>query len=67
MVDELDISKNGKYKNNGFIFEFIWTLFFRHILKFVYYFRYLLSICFHVCYKNYIFNVLENIKVTNTK
>ena len=61
MVDELHISKNRKYENNCFSFVFVWTLFFRHILKCVF-FRYSLSICFHVCYKNYIFNVLENKK-----
>ena len=40
MVDELYISKNRKYKNNCSSFEFVWALFFRHILKCVYYFRY---------------------------
>ena len=33
MVDELYISKNRKYKNNCSSFEFVWALFFRHILK----------------------------------
>ena len=40
MVDELYISKNRKYKNNCSSFEFVWALFFRHILKCVCYFRY---------------------------
>ena len=63
MVDELYISKNRKYKNNYFSFMFVWTLFFFcHILKSFYYFRYFLSIRFHVCYKNFIFNDSENIK-----
>ena len=62
MVDELYISKNRKYKNNCSSSEFVWALLFRHILKRVYYFRYFRSICFHVCYKNYIFNALDNIK-----
>ena len=39
MVDELYISKNRKYKNNCSSFEFVWALFFRHILKCVF-FRY---------------------------
>ena len=62
MVDELYISKNRKYKNNCSSSEFVWALLFRHILKRVYYFRYFRSICFHVCYKNYIFNALDNMK-----
>ena len=63
MVDELYVSRNRKYKNNCSSFVFVWALFFRHILKCVYYFRYFFGICFHVCYKNYIFNVLENKKI----